>query len=285
MNENVREIQNYIYSTRAIGRGSFSHVYKGLDLDADLIVAIKVIKNTEKNRTCIDREIQFLNTLNHRNIIKLYQHVSTEEEIYYILEYLGGGDLSSYISQYNGIDENRARLYMKQLADVFKYLRSYNIVHRDLKPQNILLSADYKVIKLTDFSFSRDLRDGDLTSTLCGSPLYMAPEILRREKYTSKTELWSIGIIMYEMLHGFTPYSDAMSVSDLTAKISKKKVKYSKHLSAECKYILKLLLQVDQVYRCSWLEFFNDNWINSKMSSVDVEVDLNNWEIIEDYKN
>lgn len=127
---------------------------------------------------------------------------------YLILEYCNGGDLSSYINRHGRINEPLGRLLLRQLASGLNVLHRHNFIHRDLKPQNILLIAEKPpVLRIADFGFSRALLPPDMASTICGSPLYMAPEILRHEKYDSKADLWSVGAILFECFCGRPPFN------------------------------------------------------------------------------
>ena len=142
-----------------------------------------------------------------------------------------------------------------------KYLISKNIIHRDLKPQNILV-FDNNIIKIADFGFARHFDKFNVAETLCGSPLYMSPEIIKYKKYSIKTDLWSIGIILYEMLMGEPPYN-AKTHYLLIKKIDKKSVKIpiSRNLSNNCINLLQRLLKKESKNRISWDNFFNHPWI------------------------
>ena len=152
---------------------------------------------------------------------------------------------------------------MKQLASALEYLKNMNIVHRDLKPQNILLSSDYRTLKITDFNFARELYENDLAQTLCGSPLYMAPEIIEKQHYSIKSDLWSVGMILYEMVYGNNPYFDACNVIDLLQKIKERSIQYSDRVSPECNNLLSSLLERDPEKRITWKDFFIHNWLQS----------------------
>ncbi|KKK56471.1 hypothetical protein LCGC14_3064180, partial [marine sediment metagenome] len=189
------QVGKYIYSTKAIGKGSFSKVYKGFDTETDEIIALKVIDKFHMKPELVIRlhdEIALLTQLQHPHIAELKEFLEDDDNFYLVLEYCAGGDLAYRIKK-GRIPEDTAREYMKQLTIVLRYLKSKNIIHRDLKPQNILLTADQQTIKVTDFNFARELYENDLAQTLCGSPLYMAPEIIERQEYTVKSDLWSVG--------------------------------------------------------------------------------------------
>jgi serine/threonine-protein kinase ULK2 len=259
------QIDKYIYSTKPIGKGAFSRVYKGLNVENDQVIAIKVIDKIQLKQDLVKRlhdEINLLMYLDHDNIIEYIDFLEDEDNFYVILEYCAGGDLSNKIKK-GCLSEEQAKYYMQQLISALKYLKTKNLVHRDLKPQNILLSADYKTIKLTDFNFARELFENELAQTLCGSPLYMAPEIIQKNDYTSKSDLWSVGLILYEMVYGINPYIDAVNTVDLLDKINKRVIKYSHKVSKECNLLIKSLLQKDPDKRLSWEDLFLDEWLQT----------------------
>lgn len=257
------EIGKYIYSTRPIGKGSFSRVYKGLDTCNDSLVAIKVIDKHELKHDILERlhaEIDLMSTLHHPHILDVLDYLETESQFYMILEYCAGGDLAMLIKR-GRVPEETSREYMCQLADALGYLQSKNIIHRDLKPHNILLSSDHTTIKVSDFNFAKEMYATDLASTLCGSPLYMAPEIIKKKDYSSKSDLWSIGIILYELVTGTNPFADAVHVLDLLDKIQTRRIPSVQYVSEECNALLSQLLQVDPDLRCDWGTFFSNTWL------------------------
>ena len=155
--------------------------------------------------------------LDHKNIVKLYDKIDTDKHIFLIME-LCDNDLNSYIKN-NKLSEDIIKNIMKQLIEVLKYIMDNNIVHRDLKPHNILINNDY-TLKLADFGFAKEFKETLLTDTVCGSPLYMAPEILNHHKYNIKSDLWSVGVILYEMVMKEHPFK-ALNITDLTNIINK----------------------------------------------------------------
>lgn len=299
-----KRIENYVYSTDAIGKGSFAKVYKGFDVETDKIIAVKIVDLTdftEKIKTRSKREITLLQTINHKNIIKLYNFLDKGNKWFIILEYCKGGDLAHLIKIRKCFSEDVCKEYIKQLSDGLKYLRDINIMHRDLKPQNILLDGEFKTIKIIDFNFSTILEHDDMAKTLCGSPLYMAPELLDRdcESYTWKTDLWSVGIILYEMLYSKNPYFDIKNVIKLSRVLKSRKIVFSssnfhgQELSEDCLSFIQGLLVVDPDERMSWDNFFEHDWINEdfdqipKTQSKPINITKPNTnlgvEIIEDY--
>jgi serine/threonine protein kinase len=261
---NSAQIGRYVYSTRAIGKGSFSRVYKGFDVNTDEIIAIKVIDRLEIREQLVDRlkeEISLLSSMSHPHIVEFRDFIQDRELFYIILEYCAGGDLSHSIKR-GKISEAVAQSYMAQIASALAYLKHKNIVHRDLKPQNILLTADLSTIKLTDFNFAREMFDDELAETLCGSPLYMAPEIIDGTSYTINSDLWSVGLILYEMVYGKNPYHDAYNVLDLANKIKTRVIRFDDDVSPECIDLLRGLLQREPESRMDWYDFFAHEWLD-----------------------
>ena len=143
--------------------------------------------------------------MKHTNIISLLDVFTTNHNYYLIFEFCGYGDLKNYIYNENPIlNEFEILQIMKQIKNGLQYLYKENIIHRDLKPQNILVTKNL-IIKISDFGFAKIYTEGSLTQTICGSPLYMAPEILTYKQYTELADLWSVGVILYEIMFKEVP--------------------------------------------------------------------------------
>ncbi|KAJ2237510.1 Serine/threonine-protein kinase [Coemansia sp. RSA 1722] len=215
-----------------IGKGSFATVYKGLNKRTNTLVAIKSVVRSSLTRRLLENletEINILRTVRHPSIVELIDCLKSRNHIHLVMEYCALGDLASYLrkrkehpglrNEYGGLNINIVRPFVRQLGDAMRFLRSRDVIHRDIKTQNILLvpppnyvlgeseaHGDIPVIKVADFGFARNLPSTALAETLCGSPLYMAPEILHYEPYDAKADLWSIGAVVYEMMTGKQPF-------------------------------------------------------------------------------
>lgn len=294
-----------------IGKGSFATVYKGYHEETHHQVAIKAVSReilTPKLLDNLQSEIEILKSLSHRHITKLIDIVRAERNIYLIMEYCSGGDLTNYIKkrgrvegleyapfsgaalQYyphpklGGLSILVVRSFLRQLARALKFLRTRNLMHRDIKPQNLLLNpaspeelakghpTGVPILKIADFGFARSLPNAKLAETLCGSPLYMAPEILRYEKYDAKADLWSVGAVLYEMCTGKAPFRAQNHVELLRRIESSKGVKFpdeeqqsasgstkSEEVPAvpqDIKDLVRALLRRQPTERASFEEFF-----------------------------
>ena len=155
------------------------------------------------------------------------------------------------------LPEPIALVIFRQLLEAFKVLNKFNIMHRDIKPENIFLS-DGKV-KLGDFGFCKGLKPGEHTlRTMIGSPIYMAPEVLRGEIYTTKADIWSLGVVLYEMLFGVAPY-EANSIASLAELIKSREPQMlldRNPISKKTQSLLKKMLARDYIRRISWIELF-----------------------------
>ena len=261
------EIGNYEVFKKRIGKGAFSSIYKAYNKYSKELVAVKEISldTLNKYEKSIKNETDIMKNLNHPYIVKLYDTIIDEdtENVYLVMEYMGRGDFSKYLNK-RPLKEKFALKYLKQISQAMKYLLDNNIIHRDLKPQNILIT-DTGNIKLTDFGFARYFDKDIMIQTICGSPLYMAPEIIKNKKYDYKSDLWSIGIIFYEMLMGEPPYK-AKNIYQLIRKIENDNIEIPQkfRLSLQCQDLLYSLLEKDPVKRITWDEFFSHILLKDK---------------------
>ncbi|CAD8169085.1 unnamed protein product [Paramecium pentaurelia] len=208
----LKEIGQYVYNLNdVIGTGEFSSVYKGQDQNTNEIVAIKIIdrksiQNNQIFRSLLVNEINILKSVDNKCLLKLYNYLETMNNIYIITEFCSDGDLQSIIEKKGYLPEHNAVKILKHLIKALLYLKERNIVHRDIKTQNILVSN--QIPKLADFGFAIDLNQPQTKDILqIGTPLYMAPEIYSHYQYSSKTDLWALGIVFYEMLFGKVPFN------------------------------------------------------------------------------
>jgi serine/threonine protein kinase len=273
------KIKTYTLSDTLIGRGSFASVYKGTDIQNNNVAIKKISIEKKKYNTMIENELQIVRKLNHINIIKIHDiiHDRVYNHIYLILDYYKNGDLANFLKG-KSLKEKFSRKYSIQLKNGIQYLINNNILHRDLKPQNILISDTY-IIKITDFGFARYFTKDSMIETVCGSPLYMAPEIMSKNCYTIKSDLWSIGIIIYEMLYGKVPFKGS-NIFKLMNTINNTQIYFDKNylISKSCKELLKRLLEKNHDNRCSWEYFFNHEWLSEK-DSINAENELLNFSI------
>ncbi|XP_044789246.2 serine/threonine-protein kinase ULK3 isoform X3 [Bubalus bubalis] len=187
------------------------------------------------------------------------------DNIYLIMEFCAGGDLSRFIHTRRILPEKVARVFMQQLASALQFLHERNISHLDLKPQNILLSSLEKPhLKLADFGFAQHMSPRDEKHVLRGSPLYMAPEMVCQRQYDARVDLWSVGVILYEALFGQPPFA-SRSFSELEEKIRSNRVielPLRPQLSQDCRDLLQRLLERDPSRRISFQDFFSHPWVD-----------------------
>ncbi len=281
-NSNIKyeSIGLYKYCPIPVGQGSFSLVYKGVHINTGKSVAIKKI-NLTKNITDnhIKSEIEIMKKLKHKNIVQLYEDLYDEyNNVYLIMEYCNAGNLSSFLNK-KPLKEKYVKNFMSQIAGATRYLLSNNIIHRDIKPQNIMM-IDKNNIKLTDFGFAKifSSEEDKMAQTICGSPIYMAPEIIKCNHYGVGTDLWSIGIILYEMVVGKPPYR-ARTHLELIHKIDTEPiyVPMGLFISEDCRKLIFKLLQRNPDKRISWNEFFNHIWFKKEFKDEfedDIEDEL-----------
>lgn len=263
-------------SDTKLGSGSYSTVYSGVCSDPNgprhgMKVAIKIIHInglTQKAKSILKNEIYVVELIinnPHPNIVECYDVIQSTAELFIIMEFCSSGDLRSILKK--PIKEKFAQFYFCQLANGLKYLDKHKIMHRDIKPKNILLTSGRKFLKIADFGFAKNFSSCDLHQTICGSPLYMAPELFNETNYNNQSDLWSIGMILYEMLYGINPYEDSTNINELQIMINTKAIDIPPKntlnvtVSDDCITLIKKLLEKDVGKRLKWSEFFEYPWL------------------------
>jgi serine/threonine-protein kinase ULK/ATG1 len=262
-----------IYLDKILGKGKYSNVYLGEIIENNKNIAIKKIKVNNldfKQYKILQDEILIMNKIilyqkndnKCKNIIDCYDIIENFDYIYIILEYCENGDLSKIDNL--PLNEDKVKYYFKQLLNALLYLHNNNIIHRDIKPKNILLKNNYKDIVLCDFGYSKIKTGLTRINTICGSPLYMAPEIFNKDNYTEKIDIWSIGIILYELLYGIHPYSNCKDVSEINT-VSKNlfsnDILKNINLSNNCVDLLHRLLDINVDTRISINQIYLHDWL------------------------
>uniref|UniRef100_A0A6B2LC69 Protein kinase domain-containing protein n=1 Tax=Arcella intermedia TaxID=1963864 RepID=A0A6B2LC69_9EUKA len=192
-----------------MGRGGFSIVKKATKKDTKEIFAIKIIEKkeqTEEEINLLHREIDIMRKLKHKNIIALFDVFDEKDFIYLVMELVTGGELFDQIVSRGTYSEADAATVVRQILEAVEYMHGNGIAHRDLKPENLLCSGqNNEIIKVTDFGLSKDFGTASLR-TSCGTPDYVAPEVLKGQPYDNMVDIWSIGVITYILLCGFPPF-------------------------------------------------------------------------------
>ncbi|XP_019112177.1 serine/threonine-protein kinase Sgk2 isoform X2 [Larimichthys crocea] len=194
-----------------IGKGTFGKVLLAKLKADNKFYAVKVLqkkvilKKKEQKNIMAERNV-LLKSLKHPFLVRLHYSFQTTEKLYFVLDYVNGGELFFHLQRERCFSEPRARFYTAEVASAIGYLHSLNIVYRDLKPENILLDSQGHVV-LTDFGLCKEgVEPEGTTSTFCGTPEYLAPEVLRKEAYDRTVDWWCLGAVLYEMIYSLPPY-------------------------------------------------------------------------------
>ncbi|KAI9904751.1 hypothetical protein N3K66_001280 [Trichothecium roseum] len=211
-----------------LGKGHFAEVYLCVEKSSGQRYAVKIFTKhpgmEDRSKTeGLQQEIGVLMGVSHPNVLCLKDTFNERDRVYLVLELASEGELFNFIVMKQKLSEDEARKLFVQLFQGIKYLHERNVVHRDIKPENILLTDKNLHVKLADFGLAKIIGEESFTTTLCGTPSYVAPEILadsKQRKYTKAVDVWSLGVVLYICLCGFPPFSDELYSRDFPYTLS-----------------------------------------------------------------
>ncbi|KAG9454936.1 hypothetical protein H6P81_007840 [Aristolochia fimbriata] len=251
---------------RTIGEGTFAKVKFARNIETGEPVAIKILDKEKvlkhKMVEQIKREIATMKLIKHPNVVRLYEVMGSKTKIFIVLEFVTGGELFDKIVNHGRMREDEARRYFQQLINAVDYCHSRGVYHRDLKPENLLLDTQGN-LKVSDFglsALSRQVRDDGLLHTTCGTPNYVAPEVLNDRGYDGATaDLWSCGVILFVLLAGYLPFDDS-NLMNLYKKISAGEFTCPSWLSLGAMKLIARILDPNPVTRITIPEILEDEW-------------------------
>ncbi|EPE28050.1 Protein kinase-like (PK-like) [Glarea lozoyensis ATCC 20868] len=246
---------------RPLGKGKFGRVYLVRERKSGYVCALKVLHLNEIRQGGVEmqvrREIEIQSNLRHPNVLRLHGHFHDSRRIFLILEFAGQGELYKHLQRETRFPEWKASQYIAQMTSALKHLHKKHVMHRDIKPENILLGI-HGEIKISDFGWSVHA-PGNRRKTQCGTMDYLPPEIVKREWYTEKVDLWALGVLMYELLTGQAPFEDSPPVT--YSRIVRCDMTIPKFVSREARDLIKRLLVVDPEKRMPLEDVEKHPWI------------------------
>ncbi|KAL0113631.1 hypothetical protein PUN28_012638 [Cardiocondyla obscurior] len=286
---------------RTVGTGAFGRVILVRHKSSSTYYAMKILEKAQlvkmKQLDHTHNEKRILQCIDFPFLVFMKFYFKDNSYLYMVLPFAQGGEMFTHLRRMGRFDESLARFYAAQVALALEYLHHCSLIYRDLKPENILIENN-GYIRMTDFGFCKKIENR--TWTLCGTPEYLAPEIILSKGYSNAVDWWSFGVLIYEMNAGYSPFF-AYNPMKIYEKIVAGKYKFAHHFSEELKDILKNILQVDLTRRCGnlkegsmdikkhcwfqsidWIEIYNQKVQPSFLPHCGNDGDTSNFDLYEE---
>ena len=254
----------YREGEKFIGKGGFGEVWKVVHKQTNRVYVIKVIDKIsifeQKLVDQMNREIEMMYKLNHPHVMKLVNHFEDDDKFYMIMPYAAKGQLYSLLRRQVRFDQRTAAQYMRETIEAVRYLHSFSpkIIHRDIKPENLLLDDNYRV-KLSDFGWANYQEENQLRKTFCGTPEYLSPEMIRKTGHNFSVDIWTLGVLLFELLAGYAPFTGA-NQSELFMNIKKLKINWPVDFPPLAKNLVSKILKLNPKERLSIEEISSHAW-------------------------
>lgn len=250
---------------KVLGQGTFAKVHHARELKSGQSVAIKMIDKEKIMKVGlieqIKREIAVMRLVKHPNVVQLYEVLASKSKIYFVMEYVRGGELFNKVAK-GRLKEDAGRRYFQQLVAAVDFCHSRDVYHRDLKPENLLLD-EHGSLKVTDFGLSALIdskRHDGLLHTTCGTPAYVAPEVLNKRGYDGvKADIWSCGVILFVLLAGYLPFHDS-NLMEMYKKISRGDFRCPHWFPPEVRKLLSRILDPHPSSRITISKIMDNSW-------------------------
>ncbi|XP_058975745.1 mucin-12 isoform X3 [Musca domestica] len=280
MNNHRKKLRQRFDIIKKLGQGTYGKVQLGINKETGQEVAIKTIKKckieAESDLVRIRREVQIMSSVQHPNIIHIYEVFENREKMVLVMEFAAGGELYDYLSERKVLSEEEARRIFRQVATAVYYCHKHKICHRDLKLENILLD-EHGNAKIADFGLSNVFDDQRLLATFCGSPLYASPEIVEGTPYHGpEVDCWSLGVLLYTLVYGSMPF-DGSNFKRLVKQISQGDY-YEPKKPSRASSLIREMLTVCPRKRANIEQICSHWWVNENdnVSCLELAEDLAN---------
>ncbi|OIW14079.1 hypothetical protein TanjilG_11424 [Lupinus angustifolius] len=258
---------------KLLGQGNFAKVYYATNIKTGEEVAIKVIDKEKILKgglvAHIKREISIMHRVRHPNIVQLFEVMATKSKIYFVMEYVRGGELFNKVSK-GRLKEEVARKYFQQLISAVEFCHARGVYHRDIKPENLLVDENGN-LKVSDFGLSAvsdQIRQDELFHTFCGTPAYVAPEVLSRRGYDgAKVDIWSCGVVLFVLMAGYLPFNDK-NIMAMYRRIYRGDFRCPRWFSPHLSKFLALLLVTNPEARIGIPEIMGNKWFKKGFKQI-----------------
>ena len=258
---------DFIRDKKPLGKGAFGEVWKVMHEKSQKNYCVKILDKRDifeqKLINQINKEICIMYNINHPYSIKLFNHFEDNEKLYLIMELATGGNLYNYIQNFKNKKIDFIKKIIIQTIEIIKYLHSKEIIYRDIKPENILLDKDNNV-KLCDYGWASFITPGKFLTVYCGTPEYVAPEMVKKYPYNEKIDIWGIGVLIFELVFNYPPFSSSLNEERFN-NIKNRKINWPQDLNEthnDVKDLIEKILQLNPNERLSLEEIEKHPWLN-----------------------